>query len=61
MRTRNYDALLSIYGLPDMDKKRVKELVKWLRKSADDLEKDAGQKATSYSYRAFWRLMKKKR
>lgn len=39
MKERGYHALLTVYGLGNMDKRLVKRLVKWLRTNADEIEK----------------------
>lgn len=55
MKTREYNAMFTVYGLGDMSKKDVKRLLKWIRNLANDIEKDGAGAYTMGRYRA--RLM----
>ncbi len=53
----DYHALLTVHGLPQMTKRQVKNLISWLRKTADLFQKES-KDLLIYSKRFRARLMK---
>jgi hypothetical protein len=51
---RLYHARVSLYGLPNMDKRGVQRTAKWLRSVADNIEKEP----KAYNTRFIAKLMK---
>lgn len=52
MKEREYHALLTVYGLGNMDKRLTKRLVSWLRMQADAIEKDGAKAYTEGRFTA---------
>lgn len=52
MKEREYHALLTVYGLGNMDKRLAKRLVSWLRMQADAIEKDGAKAYTEGRFTA---------
>jgi hypothetical protein len=56
MKHLDYHALLTVRGLPRMTKRQYKRLIMWLKKTADNFERENDQAIYSNRFRA--RLMK---
>lgn len=49
MKTRDYIARITVYGLPTMSKKELARFAKWLERQARNLKSEAKEYSSNFS------------